>query len=45
MTGEGRPSADARLDSAGDLQNAIRAAPPAEGHDRWICIWQETKRG
>ena len=36
---------DAGLDSAKDLQNVIPAAPPAEGYDRWIRVWQEVKRG
>ncbi len=35
---------DAGLDFANDLGNAIPAAPPTEGYDKWIRAWQEVKR-
>jgi spermidine/putrescine transport system substrate-binding protein len=35
---------DAGLDFAYDLGNAIPAAPPTEGYDKWIRAWQEVKR-
>ena len=35
---------DAGLDFAKDLGNAIPAAPPTEGYDKWIRAWQEVKR-
>jgi len=34
---------EARLDMAYDLGNARPAAPPAQGYEKWVRIWQEIK--
>jgi spermidine/putrescine transport system substrate-binding protein len=34
-----------RVEVVKDWKNILPAAPPVEGYDKWIRVWQEVKRG